>query len=286
MQLQKLVILIEQKEYEKEVQKLELCLKQEGLSTEICSACGLTERKCMTLVSETKGVLVLTDSERIWKQILSIGGAVVVFLHEGNKEADFSGIKYAMESLEGLDALYFERIYQRLTGQPWTILQTKRCILRETLEEDVDAFYEIYSDSVMTKYTEALYEDKEKERQYVRDYRKYVYSFYEFGIWTVIDKDTGEVIGRAGINMREDCEIPEIGFAIGVPWQRKGIAFEICLGIMEYARKQLQMDVIQALVQPENKASVRLCEKLGFESKGSVEIKGITYTYFLRDLTG
>lgn len=278
--MKKLMILIEKNEYTDRVQRLINDLVQKGMTAEAHSEEWLATQEV------GKECLFLTDSPNVCRQVVAAGGLVVAFLHERNRDEDFSQVQYAVESLENLDAQYFMRIYKRLTGQPWKILETKRCVLRETVEEDVEAFYAMYQEPSVTRYTEPLYEDKEKERQYIRDYRNYVYRFYEFGIWTVTEKETGTVIGRAGINMREGFETPEIGFVIGVPWQGQGIAFEICTAISDYARNELHMNALQALVQPENSASVRLCEKLGFHREGRIQIGGIEYIYFLRDLTG
>jgi RimJ/RimL family protein N-acetyltransferase len=79
---------------------------------------------------------------------------------------------------------------------------------------------------------EPLYEEVDEERAYARDYIEKVYAFYDFGIWTVVEKTSGEVIGRAGICYREGYEDPELGFMIGVPWQGKGLATEVCRAVL------------------------------------------------------
>ncbi len=258
-------------------------LLQEGMYAKEYSVAEIAARyeKRKKGSAPIKMTLVLTDSREVCDTVLSQDGFVMLFLHEGNRDVDFSHIRYATEDLEDLDAHYFERIYCRLAGLPWEILETERCILRETIEEDVDAFYEIYQEPSITEYMEPLYEDKEKEKQYIRDYRKYGYGFYEFGIWTVLEKTTGQVIGRAGINMRDGFAIPEIGFVIGVPWQHKGIAYEVCAAVITYAKENLFMDALQALVLPDNFASVRLCEKLGFRMQENIRLENCTYHHFL-----
>ena len=210
-----------------------------------------------------EGVLYVTDSGEMAQKLLTDGRAVLVWLHEENHEQSFAGVKYAFEDPVVLDAEYMERVYRRYAGIPWDILETKRCYLRETIEEDVPAFYKIYSEPSITAYMEDLFEDPEDELAYTREYREKVYEFYGFGIWTVIKKDTGEIIGRAGCTYREGYDDPEIGFVIGVPWQRQGYAEEVCRAIFEYAKEYLGFERIQAFVKEGNAASVRLCEKLG-----------------------
>lgn len=213
-------------------------------------------------------VLVVTDSALLAKEAVAEGGAVLTFLHEGNHSEDFSGVRYAFEEPGELDIAYLEQVYRRYKGIPWDILDTKRCHLRETTETDVDAFYHIYEEPSITRYMENLYPEAAQEKEYMRKYIQNVYGFYGFGVWTVIKRDTGEIIGRAGISYREGFDEPELGFVIGVPWQRQGYALEVCKAVLQYGREQLGFTRVQALVQPNNKASLHLCRKLGMVYEG------------------
>mgnify|MGYP002508282232 FL=1 len=82
------------------------------------------------------------------------------------------------------------------------------------------------------------------------------------------------MIGRAGISRREGYDLPELGFVFGVPWQGRGYAYEVCSAILSYARDELLMERVQALVRPENERSLRLCEKLGFTAAGETVFDG------------
>ena len=79
---------------------------------------------------------------------------------------------------------------------------------------------------------EGLYPDREQEREYIRQYIEKIYTFYEFGVWTVVERESGAVIGRAGFSYREGYNEPELGFIIGVPWQHRGYAEEVGRGIL------------------------------------------------------
>lgn len=224
-----------------------------------------------------KEILWMVDSEKDVNRLLGWKQPILVCLHEKNREQDFSKAMYACEGLEGLDAEYLERVYRRFRKIPWDILDTNRCHLRETVEEDLDSFYQIYREPSITRHMENLYADREQELQYIRDYREKVYNFYGFGVWTVELKQTGEIIGRAGLSYREGFEEPELGFVIGVPWQGQGIATEVCEAVLEYGRTELGFDRIQALVEPGNEVSLHLCEKLGFWKKEKITLNNIPY---------
>lgn len=228
-----------------------------------------------------RGVLYLTDDAGTARGLREAGEAVLIYLHPGNRDQDFSGFLFAVEDPEDLEPEYIERAYRRLKGLPWNILRTARCLIRETIPEDVESFYQIYSHPAITEYMEGLYPEVEEERQYVRDYIEKVYTFFGFGVWTVIERETGAVIGRAGFSYREGFDEPELGFIIGVPWQRRGYAEEVCRAVLAYGWSALEFRQVQALVEPENIPSVRLCEKLGFRKDENVNVGEKEYYRFI-----
>lgn len=224
-------------------------------------------------------LLYITDSEEAYRELRRQGKYVLPYRHEGNWEADFAGAMYVIEEIEEADYETVDLVYRRFAGLPWEILRTKRCIIRETTEADVDSFYNIYAEPEITRYMEDLYEDREEELAYVAEYREKVYGFYGYGMWTVLKRD-GTVIGRAGISWREGYELPELGFVIGVPWQRQGYAYEVCRAILDYAREQLSFTQVQALVMEGNEKSAALCRKLGFRRTGTVVEDGDSYIVY------
>lgn len=226
--------------------------------------------------NEETALYVADDIEEA-RRLKDDGQAVLIYLHDGNSEQDFSEFLYAVEDPEELEPEYVNKVYRRLKGMPWDILETDRCLIRETTTEDVEDFYHIYSDPAITRYMEDLYPEIEQEKQYIREYIEKVYSFFEFGVWTVVKRESGSVIGRAGFAFREGYEEPELGFIIGVPWQRQGYAEEVCRAVMKYGWEVLGFRQVQAMVEPENAASLRLCGKLGFMEKEKVTEKGKVY---------
>lgn len=229
-------------------------------------------------------ILYITDQEETYAALRKEGRYVLPYYHKGNRSAAFPGAIYAVECLEEVEEASLEMAYRRLAGLPWEILQTERCMIRETTLEDVDSFYRLYEEPSITEYMEPLFEDRDEEIAYIKDYIERVYAFYGYGMWTVMEKKSREVIGRAGISWREGYDLPELGFVIGVPWQRQGYAFEVCMAILAYAKTELLMEQVQALVQPENKNSLRLCEKLGFTYAGETMPDGERHLLLVKDL--
>lgn len=215
----------------------------------------------------------MTDIPDVCRLAQEKGIPSLLYLHDGNKEESMSQIPYAITDFDGIDYAYLCNIAKRFYHIPWTILQTRRCVLREMTEDDLDALYEVYRDPEVSKYTENLYEDREKERTYIRDYIEQVYRFCGLGIWVIVLKETNTIIGRAGLAWRDGYDTPEIGFVIAKDYQRQGYAFEVCDAILHYC-KEMDLRTIRVLYQKENVASEKLCKKLGFEVKREFEEDG------------
>ena len=225
--------------------------------------------------------LYITDDPMLLDSLLKMGKEAIPCLDGRADPGDFAFTRYAVSDLSSLfensdpkDTLicgrdfipdHLLKIHQRLKGLPWDILETGRLKVRETTLSDVDRFYEIYNDPSTTMYIEPLFEDREEELEYTRNYIETIYGFYGYGIWTVIEKDTGRIIGRAGVTDREGFDIPEIGFVIAPESRKKGYAFEVCSSILDHAKTELGFTKIQALVKPQNTVSINLLKKLGFE---------------------
>lgn len=80
--------------------------------------------------TEEDGVLWITDQGQRAQELLRFDCPVLAWLHEHNRDQNFSGVRYACENLEELDWDYMEKVYRRYMGIPWDILTTDRCLVR------------------------------------------------------------------------------------------------------------------------------------------------------------
>lgn len=167
------------------------------------------------------------------------------------------GTRYAVESLAELDIEYLERVRRRYNHIPWDIGETDRCLIRELSLSDLPALYELYAKPGMTDYVEPLY-DYETELEYQKAYIENMYGFYEYGMWLVFSKETGKLIGRAGL------EHDEMGYMIAPELWNQGYATEVCRFIIDYARENTDFEELYCRIDERNEASVRLAKKLGF----------------------
>ena len=174
------------------------------------------------------------------------------------------GTRYAVESLAELDIEYLERVRRRYNHIPWDIGETDRCLIRELSLSDLPALYELYDKPGMTDYVEPLY-DYETELEYQKAYIENMYGFYEYGMWLVFSKETGKLIGRAGL------EHDELGYMIAPELWNQGYATEVCRFIIDYARENTDFEELYCRIDERNEASVRLAKKLGFTNSGHVD---------------
>lgn len=179
------------------------------------------------------------------------------------EEADLSGFSYVLEHADEVEDGYLDQIDARLCGRPLEILRTNRCIVREICEADLESLYQIYREPEITRFMEDLYEDPEQERTYIRDYIKWHYGLYGFGMWIITDQK-GEILGRAGFEQKEEEGVPELGFMIRKDCWQKGLAYEVCSALLSKIPARFEWKAVKSRCHRENTASVALLQKLGF----------------------
>lgn len=239
----------------------------------------LKEEECL-MIAATDRTLAIIDGMKI----ASIG-----YVNPLCGKQKLSQAEVLVEGFDEVDFFFLERIYQRKHGIPWTVIETDRCFLREMTMEDLDALYRLYEDPEITQYMEGLYEDRKKEEEYTKAYINNMYRFYGYGMWLVIQKENGKIIGRAGLNNVDIHGTPalEMGYMIGKDYQNQGYATEACEGIIQFAREGTEFEELHCLIEKENEKSVHLAKKLGFVWKEELfmkEKKMQRYTKVLQEI--
>ena len=214
-----------------------------------------------------QNALIITDSAQKAWEYKNQNFAVLVYLHEGNKDQIFTKNRYFIEGFEDADATYFTRIYQREKNIPWMIGETERLVIREMTPEDTDALYQLYADKSVVEFMEDLPTNKDEEKEYIADYIDKVYSFFGFGMWLVQLKETGEIIGRVGFQNYEEEDLVELGFMIVPKHQHKGYAYEACEAAIAYMREEFPEYQRMARCKAENTRAIGLCRRLGIECR-------------------
>lgn len=243
-------------------------------NNEECSENGLANSLLIAATDETIA---------IGKQY---GIATMAYLNPDIPNQTYAGVDMIVEGFEEVDTNFLEKVWQRFHHLPWKIAETPRCIIRELSLDDLDALFKLYADEEITKYTENLY-PYEEEKEFQIAYINNMYRFYGYGMWLVFSKETGELIGRAGLEHREyngEIEL-ELGYVIGTKFQRQGYASEVCQQIIEIAKVMTDFPRINCLIEENNIPSIRLAEKLQFALVEDLEIDGKRMCRYIKPLS-
>lgn len=226
-----------------------------------CEGLGYEPSECIVIEDSMNGVLAAKNGN-----IPCLG-----FINKNSGDQDLSKADALFESFENLDMQYVNMIYSHAVSEPATITETKRLRIREITVDDVKRMYELYDEKI-TRFMPTLFEKIEDEIDYTRKYIDSVYKFYHYGMWVVELKDNGEVIGRVGVEYKQDSELEaietqyshELGYMIGSKYQGNGYGYEAASAVLDYVKEQYEIDDIFVEVSPENIASINLATKLGF----------------------
>lgn len=185
----------------------------------------------------------------------------------------YSEAQCIIEGFDEISADFIEKMYQRKNHIPWTIAETERTIIRELCEDDIDDLFSLYDDTEIRRFIPPLLPTRSEELEFQKAYIDKMYGFFGYGFWNICDRDTGILIGRAGLNNRKGFDTIELGYLLKEDFRGKGIAFEVCSTIISYAENILGVTELISFIQKENLPSIRLSEKLGFKDTGET-VKG------------
>ena len=92
---------------------------------------------------------------------------------------------------------------------------------------------------------------------------------YDHLAWAVCKKSSDQCIGMVNYHHRDARNRRlELGYIIAPKHQRKGYAAEIVRAVIRYCVDKLDVHRVEALIHPDNVASTRLIEGLGFCCEG------------------
>jgi RimJ/RimL family protein N-acetyltransferase len=109
-----------------------------------------------------------------------------------------------------------------------------------------------------------------------------------FGLWLLILRETGQPVGDCGLTIQEveGAEAVELGYHVHPDFQRRGLATEAAMAVRAYARDELGLDRLVALVHPANEPSMRVAEAVGLTLAGESERpSGTTLLVFAGDVS-
>lgn len=224
--------------------------------------------------------LIITHNQHEARQYLAMDFAV---LYVAVEDEFAMGIPYVCTGISDCDDEYFELVFARIKKLPLKILETERTIVREMKVEDLPLMYDLYDDMEITRFVEPLYE-YEEEKVFTEKYIENMYGFYGYGLWLVFHKESGELVGRMGISIRniDGDDENELGYIVHRKYRGQGYAKEVCNAIILYAKNVLDIEKIYIVTRSENTKSIALSKTLGFDSIADVTQDNIDYKFFVK----
>lgn len=149
------------------------------------------------------------------------------------------------------------------------ILETKRLILREITTEDTNDVFKYLSDKDVVKFMGISHCQNIKDVEEEIGWYKSIYVEASGIRWGITMRDTGTVIGSCGfLNMLTKHYRAEVGYELSKIYWGQGIASEALEAVVKYGFQNLQLERIQALIEPANVSSQKLVERQGFIKEG------------------
>ncbi|KRE49661.1 GNAT family N-acetyltransferase [Paenibacillus sp. Soil522] len=150
-------------------------------------------------------------------------------------------------------------------------METDRFILRKTEERDTRDLFELYSEEEVLKYTQLLPFSAEDEAWHEMNWHMEIFT-QQIGIrWLIEEKRSGKVIGTCGfLHYLKEYGRTEIGYDLAPSYWRRGIMSEVAAPILAFGFNSMNLNRIEAKVDPANVASIGLLTKLGFKQAGEL----------------
>jgi len=149
-----------------------------------------------------------------------------------------------------------------------SIITTERLILRRLTQDDFADLCEMLQDLDVMHAWEHTFSDEQVQEWLDRQLGRYAET--GVGIWAAIEKDTGEMVGQIGLvwTAIEDEEALELAYMLKKACWHKGFATEGGGACLDYAFDKMGIDKVYAPIRPENQASRKAAESLGFKVRG------------------
>lgn len=153
---------------------------------------------------------------------------------------------------------------------PFPELITERLLLRRVTNNDIDDLFELRSNEDVMKYIEigralskndaVIHFNKIEEALVTNSGISWAISFRE---------NTGKLIGVIGLwRLIKEHYRAEIGYTLHPDFWKKGIMREAIKAVMLYGFSSMKLHSIEAQINPENTASAKLLETMGFIKEG------------------
>jgi RimJ/RimL family protein N-acetyltransferase len=145
------------------------------------------------------------------------------------------------------------------------ILETNRLLIRRLDADDAAFILRLVTDPAWLRFIgDKGIRTLEDAREYIQNGPVTMNRRLGFGLYLVENQADGQPMGICGFIRRDGLDDVDLGFALLPEYRGQGYAFEAAAALMVYGASVLGLSRVAAITTPENDASAKLLEKLGF----------------------
>jgi RimJ/RimL family protein N-acetyltransferase len=162
-------------------------------------------------------------------------------------------------------------------------IETNRLILRPFEPSDAEAAFGWFGDPVVMRFTPTG-PDKSTDETKTRlgSYAKHQL-VHGFSKWLISDRDSGVPIGDSGLLVLQGYGWIDLGFRFAQRYWGRGFATEAASAWVGAAFDEFRIGQLGAFVNPQNVASIRVLEKVGFRAEVRNMVMGMDAIVFSLD---
>lgn len=150
------------------------------------------------------------------------------------------------------------------------ILETERLWLRELEQADFSDLCKIHQDPITMKAYEHAFSDEEVQQWLNKNFARYQSD--GAGLWAVVLKQTGQMIGECGLTWQlvQERLVLEVGYLFNRHFWHHGYATEAARACRNYGFAHFDVDEIYSIIRNTNEASRKVALRNGMKKQGEI----------------
>ena len=146
---------------------------------------------------------------------------------------------------------------------------------------DLNSLIAIWSDPAVTRFLPSRGNPipQESVRQSLQSFIEH-WQQQNYGIWAIVDRDLSQMVGYCGLRYLEELDEVELLYGLARDYWGRGIITQAAKASVSFGFETANLNRIIALVLPENQASKRVIQKVGFDYEKQIHIFGLDVLYY------
>jgi len=145
-------------------------------------------------------------------------------------------------------------------------IETPRLLLRRPEVSDAEPFMEIFWDPEVVEKKQVTLTEAPGDVDLARRKTASLIDHWEtrgYGLWTVVEKETGQIVGCVGLQKWDGWPAVELAWAIHRSRWNRGFATEAALAALAWTWCQTALDHVVSLINADDVRSTRVAAKVG-----------------------